>query len=505
MRDFVSNFSGSLKKIVNPDLINVRKNENMVQYIDDLCKEIQKMFGDDVEYLGYEPNDRITQVREINKSKPKSKKAFSGIFLSTEETYARAYNFNFKLTFKGEIRNVSMTIYVPLLSEDGVNYLIKGNKYCTPFQMVDSVTYNRTDSKNKYDEVCLKTTIQPIRMQRFRTIIRDVNGNNYNGSKFNIKLNVKVSKVPFLLFYFATFGFFKTLKYFGLSNPAIGVQIFDELPDSPDDPYNKYYLFFKYGSLYLSVRRSIFLNNVQVRDLICTILSTKKRSITKDTIGKVDYWLMCLGSHLSQNNTLSSGHSLRLTFLNALDPRTSQLIETFIGKKDLNSIYAVVRWMFNNYSINVSKDVSMVNKRLRLSEYIIDPLKQHLKKKSYQYSGTRGGYRDIRRLEDPFKVSPSILLDAIIGKSSLNTGKFSNAVNDFSIIHSITKATQVGPGSAGGAKAKFIPKEFKRLHQSMIGKIDLISTSVNSPGTSLALLPNCKIDPETLGFKKTVE
>lgn len=505
MIDFVSQFSSNMKSIVNENLINIRKNEEMVDHIDALCKEIQKMIGPDVNYLGYEVNDRSSQIREINKSKQKSKKSNFGIVISTEPTYARSYNFNFKLSFKGEIRKISMNIYIPLISEDGVNYLIKGNKYCSPFQLIDSVTYNRVDVKNKYEEVCLKTTIQDIKMQRFKMIIRDVFNNPYNASRYNIKLNVKVNKIPFILFYLASFGFYKTLDYFGLSHPFVGVKVYNDLPDVNDE-IHKRVLFFKFGNIYLSVNRFVFNASTHVRDLICTILANKKRSITIDTIAKTDYWLMTLGSNLSQNNTLSSGISLRTTFINAIDPKTTELIEDFIGKKNLNSSFSVVRWLFNTFSINVSKDTSLINKRLRLAEYIIDPLKQILKKKAYRYSGTRGGYRDLRRLESVFQVSPSIITDAIIGKTTgLNTGKFSNAVNDFSIMSSITKATQLGPQSPGSGKSSYVPREFKRLHQSMIGRTDLISCSTNAPGSNLLLLPNSKINTKNLSFEKILD
>ena len=505
MQDFIAYFSNTMKSIVNEDIINARGNENMVEFIDDLCKEIKKMLGDCVEYRGYEVNDKMNQIREINKSKQKNKKQFSGTILSTEDTYARAYNFKFTLNYKGEVRNANMMIYVPLISEDGVTYLIKGNKYCTAFQVIDSVTYNRVDTKNKYDEVCLKTSVQDIKMQRFRTSIHDVNNNHYSVNAFSLKFNSKINKVPFVLFYFATFGFYRSLKYFGLDNPVVGVKVFSEMPT--DEAWLKYFIFFKFGNLYLSVRRTTFIQEPSVRDLIATILSIKKkRSISAETVCNVDYWTMCLGGFLSQNNTLSSGVSLKATFHNSLDPRTSEIIEMFIGKK-LRTIYSVVRWMFVDYSINISKDMSMTNKRIRLSEYVIDPLKQLMKKKIYQYSRTRGGYRDIKRLEDVFKISPFIILDAIIGKSNggLNTGKFSNAVNDLSILHSITKATQSGPGAPGSGKGSYMPKEFKKLHISMVGRTDIISTGVNNVGSTMNLLPNCKIDPISFGFKRIFE
>lgn len=496
MKDFVSKFSDKFVNMVNSDIIKSRQNERTVEYINDLCKEIAKLYGSEVEYLGYESNDKITQLREINKTK--TKKSFKGIVLSTEETYARAYNFKFKLNFKGEIRKITMLLYVPLIFEDGANYYVKGNKYCTPFQLVDAVTYNRVDSKNKYDEVCLKTSTQDIKMQRFHLIIKDINEESYNVNRYNIKLNNKIKNVPFLLFYFATFGFFRTLKYFNIDNPIVGVRLFKELPDLN---IWKDFIFFKYGKLYMSVRREIFLNSSRVRDLVGTIISTKKKNIYDETIKSVDFWTMMLGSFLSQNNTLSSGHSLKLTFSNALDPRTTDLLDVFVGKKDLNTTYSVVRWMFDNYSINVSKDSSLVNKRLSLSEVLIHPLKQKLLQKYFSYSRSHGGYRDIKRLEDGFiKVNPSIILDNLIGKTGLATSRYSNVVNDFSLL-SITKTTQTGPGSVG-AKSSHVPREFRRLHPSMIGRVDLISTSVNNPGSSLNILPNCPVNLQTLGFGK---
>ena len=507
MTDFIARFSDTRDSIVNPDLINIRRrqNENIVDYIDDLCKEIVKMINgssteESVTYTGYVENDKNSIIREVNRSKSKAKKQFSGIVLSTEETYARTYNFNFVLRYDGEIRKQAMTIYVPMICDDSCNYIIKGNKYCIPFQMVDAVTYNRVDVKNKYDEVCLKTSLQDIKMQRFVTVIKDVYGVSYTTHKFNIKLNAKVNKVPFLLFYFARFGFYKTLEYFNLSNPVVGVRIYAELPPDDDD-IHKDYSFFKFGGVFLSVRTIVLKNYPVIRELIGTILSTKKKSILPDTINQTTFWLMTLGVVISPNNTLSKGISLSTTFDISLDPNTSENIKQFIGK-EFKTIYAAVRWMFLDYAINVSKDMSMSNKRLRLSEYVVDPLKQVFKKKAYDYSKQRGGFRDIKRLETVFKIQPSIILDAINGKTqNFNTGKYSNAVNDLALLHSLTKATQTGPGAAGGGKTSYVPKEFKRLHPSMIGRSDLISTSVNNPGCSFNILPNCDIDPISLGFK----
>jgi len=501
MVDFVAYYSDTIERLVNMNLVNARRNMdiNMVEFVDDLCKEIAKKLRDHVVYDGFEPSDNLNQIREMNKAKSKFKKSFNGQIYSTEETYSRAYKFKFKLSYDGSISKVDMLIYIPLISDDGVNYLIKGNKYCVPFQMVDAVTFNRTDPKGKYDEVILRTATQPIQMQRYKSTIRDVKGVIYNVNSFVIKLHSKLKNVPFLLFYFATFGFHTTMKYFGLY-----LRVITELPEPDDTIYNDY-LFFKFGSLYILVRKYIFENSVHTRDLVATILLMDKRTINETNISDVNFWIYNLGFMLDKTNCLTKGAGIRFTFMSALDPRTSDIIKSFIGKENINSTYDVVRWMFFNYSTNVSKDVSLVNKRLRLSEYIIEPLKSELKNKANRFTKIRGSYKDIKALENVFRPSPSIILDAINGKTSgLNIGKFTSNVNDLSLMHAITKTTQIGPGAPGSGKSSFLPREFKRLHHSMTGRTDLISTSVNSPGVTLNILPNCNIDPDTLGFNKII-
>lgn len=500
MNNLVAGFSDTLDRLVNPNLISIRRNENMERYIDEYLKELVKRFKPgEVKYLRYRPVDKHTIESVSSRKQGKG----TELVIFTNDTYSRKFAFDFELNFQGDVRKHTMTINIPLICDDGVSYLIKGNKYCIPFQMVDSVFYNRSSSKNKSDEICLKTALNDIKMRRAKIQLKDVDGVLYTTNEYLIELNRSVSKIPMLLFYFAEFGFFRTLEFFCLNKPAIGVNILTDLP--PEDSWmRKKFLFFKYGSLYLSVRKDTFVGSHIVREMIACVLTTKKKNITAETIKEVRYWIQTLGTVIYTSNTYNGGIGLLKTFKTSLDDHTKWLIREFVGVKTINDIYTAVRWMFLRYIPLVKQDLSLVNQRLRLTEFIIWPLQQKLLRKTNSYENRRGNYKNIKTLQDVFKIDDNIIIDSIIGKSSdgnaLNIGKYNNAVNDLSLNNYITKGTRVGPGSSTSMKTKYVPEEAKRIIESMIGRIDIVSCSSNKPGATFNIVPGCQINTTNMGF-----
>jgi len=499
MDGIVAGFSDSLKRLVNRDIIEIRKHESMENYIDGFFKAFVKTFKQgEVKYLGYHPIDR----HQISTLAGKGGKG-GDLVVFTNDTYVRTYAFNFELNHKGEVRKAVMKINIPIVCDDGVSYMIKGNKYCIPFQMVDAVFYNKSGSKNKVDEICLKTEINPIKLRRSKVILKDIDNNVYQANEFLLELNKTAKNIPMLLIFFANFGFFRTLEYFYLNNGTVGVKVFSELPPE-DSAWRKNFLFFRYGMLYLSIRKDVFLNSHIHRDLIGCILSTKKKNVSTETIGEVRYWLTTLGNVIYNTNTYNGGLTLLNTIRFALDNRTKCLIKQFVGLEQVNDAYQIIRWMFIRYASLVKQDNSIINKRLRLTEFVVWPLQQKLLQNSYGYANRRGNYKNIKTLQDVFKIPATIITDSIIGRitgsSSLNIGKYSNSVNDLSLNNYITKGTRVGPGSSTSMRTKFVPEDAKRIIESMIGKLDIVTCSSNKPGATFSILPNCRINRDNLGF-----
>jgi len=503
MRGIVAGFSDSLKPLVNPDIIEMRKYESMESYIDGFLKELVKTFKQgEVKYLGYHPVDR----HQIASIAGKSGKG-SELVVFTNDTYVRTYSFNFELNYEGEVRKTNFKINIPIVCDDGVSYLIKGNKYCIPFQLVDSVFYNKSGSKSKTsDEICLKTELNNIKMRRIKVVIKDVDNNLYSTNEFQIDLNRTVTKIPMMLFYFANFGFYRTLDYFVLSNKKkgyAGVQLFTELPPE-DSAWRREYIFFKYGMLYLSVKKDAF-NSYIVKEQIACILATRKKNITAETIREARYWTGTLGAIIYNTNTYNGGINLLNTFRSTLGSRTKWLLKEFTGLKNVSDTYQIVRWMWIHYATLVKQESSIMNKRLRLTEFVIWPLQQRLLSKSRSYINKRKSYKSIKNLVDIFKINADIITSAIIGRanrgSSLNIGRYSNSVNDLSLNNYMLKATSVGPGSSTSMRTKFVPEDAKRIQDSMLKVIDIVTCSSNKPGATFSLLPNCHINRKNLGFK----
>lgn len=492
MLEFVSAYSHQFDH-VNRDIVKgIRERDDMAGSIEEACIELARTIPDHIKYLGYSYDDSGKVIRELNKSKSKDKKD-SKSSVSVDQTYARLAVFKFKIRFDGVSRFVEMPIYIPLFI-DGYHYLIRGNKYSAPYQLTDAVTYT-----NKEDMVVIKFMTRAIKMSREKCTLTDVHGAQYQSHQFYMHLTSK--KVPFLLFYFAHFGFFRTHKYFGCE------KLMGFCADYPIEPMEDR-IFFKFGMLYMWVNRNHFESSYLFRQYIATVLALGKKGINQDTVQRVTYWKTILGASISETKTLEKGQGLISTFIVALDHRTMENIDKLVGHKGFKreSMFSVVRWLFLNYSEAAAKSASLENKRIRLSEYQVTPLIRILYHKLYRFMNTNAKTRDMRRLEDIFKVSPAIIINAIIGKTrsksgSLNIAKFSSYTNDFALINVGLKYTSAGPGSPMENSGKMVGDRYRRFDVSNVGRTCLITTSNSDPGISGSLVPSAQVDLESMTFK----
>jgi hypothetical protein len=200
---------------------------------------------------------------------------------------------------------------------------------------------------------------------------------------------------------------------------------------------------------------------------------------------------------MSPNKPYEQGEKFMITFLVSLDPRTIRNIKHIVGGPDRDTSFAVVRWMFKNYSSLSNKNMSLQNKRLRYTEYIVAPLVREINSKLYRFLKTNVNMRDQKRLYDIFKTSPSIIVHAIIGKTknksqALSIAKYSNQVNDMAIFTAL-KYTRAGPGTAIEKIGKRAGIAYRIIDTTYAGKIDLITCSNSAVGLSGVIVPFCKV------------
>jgi hypothetical protein len=503
MRSFLAHYSNQFDN-VNEDIVrNIRLKDNMVEKIEEICIELTKSLQEYITYLGCDFDDSKNRFREANTTKKKDSKTgkFQNVqYVNVNPTFSRMAVFHFRVKYmdlkKKEITvtNLDMPIYIPQFIDD-YHYYIRGNKYSAPYQLTDAITY-----LGRNDSIILKTLSRAIKLSREPKVLKDVYNEEYK--TYSFYMHVSNKKIPFLLYYFAYFGFFRTLKYFAVDNL---IKLYE--PFKPSDvPPDEDTIYFKYGKMYLGVSRFSFNTSYELRQFVCTILQLQRKSLGIEYIKDAYYWRMILGTFVSQNKAYEQGIALLVTFITCLDSRTIRNIKNIIGGPARYNSFMVLRWMFKNYSILSNKNMSLQNKRLRYTEYIVSPLIRDIQMKLYRFLKTNPNMRDKKQLLDIFRPSPSIIVHAIIGKTKnknqmLSIAKYSNQVNDMAILTAL-KYTRAGPGTAIEKIGKRAGINYRTVDTTYAGNIDLITmSSSGSVGLSGVLTPYVKVDTDTLAFK----
>ena len=235
MAKFVSEYSKKYRLFNEDTLFNIRKNDQIVEYIDKLWKEVAKSLPGEFTYLGWNWEDSSAHYKELNQDDSAKVETKA---MSIYKTYGRLAIFKFKLTVvnrrtkQEESRLVNVPIYIPLYI-DNYHFYIRGNKYSAPFQLIDAITYS-----NKKNLLVLKTMTRPIKLSKTKEIIKDLSGNEYRTHVFNIHLTSKA--IPFLMYYFAYYGVVNTIKYFGGDGVIKFYKNYNPGEASPNELYFKF-------------------------------------------------------------------------------------------------------------------------------------------------------------------------------------------------------------------------------------------------------------------------
>lgn len=501
MREFLSFYSNKHDNM-NEDVIrNIRLNDNMVEKIEDLCKELEKMLHENFTYLGVDFDDSKNRFREANSSKKrdsKTGKLENAQYINVNYTYSRLAVFHFKVRFKdprtGDVSlcKADMPIYIPQFYDD-YHYYIRGNLYNAPYQLIDATVYQSRDNG-----IVLKTLNRAIKLSKVKSVLEDVHGIQYKSDTFFIHMGKR--KIPFLLFYFAFFGFFRTMQFFGTDK---FMKLYYEAPLEPDEKI----VYFKFGKYFIGVDRTEWNADYLLRQYVSTCLALGRKNLDLGDIRNVYYWMRTLGAYISQTKPYEQGSALLTTFLTCLDPRTTINVNRIVKGSPKTNPWTMLRWMFLDYATLSKKNTSLKNKRIRYTEYLVAPLVREVQMKMYRYLKTRPKMRDMKRLLDILKVSSSVICHSIIGKAKtknmmLNITKYSSIVNDMSLINAALKWSKAGPQSAiERTTAKRASAMMRTMDPSCLGNLDMISFSSGNVGLAGNLCCWTDVDTETLTFK----
>ena len=456
---WLAEFQDSQPNKFNEEIIyGMRERDNMVEYLEDTCKALET-----IPYIKYEGYDIIT---DENKFKPTDT-------ISISDSRLTLVIFRFTITYNNSTVHTTMPIYIPKWINH-YYFILNGNKYFPIYQHVETSTYNTKNS------IILKSLLMPIILQMKTTHISDISGNEYTGRLYMI--NLFNHKNNLLYYFFATMGYKDTLAFFGYEKNV-------KIVSSDDTVDTKKRLLIPINKMYsLSVSKVKFKNDQIFKNFVICLIDIFGKKIDVHKIDNVDFWITKLGSIYTKNinNQTNKAQTVIMSFKRILDERTKKNL--LIAYEDKYDIFALIRWMMRNFDTLMRKDnLSLLNKRLRLSEYIITPFVRKMSNSTYRVLNSKT--INLNKLRSILKPNPMVIISDMQNSKLL---RFNNATNDMDLFNCALRWSNHGPSSLGEGTRKTVSVHYRGIHISHIGRLSLNTISNSDPGMTGCLSPFVK-------------
>ena len=477
MKKFMAQYKNENKDKFNNKLIYGMREEPLIPYIVDIFKNLESIPY--IKFLGYEYEDDYTKMdlNKIDKKMSKSKTNPDIKLMNITDSYLGKITIKLKISTENESLIKEIGILLPERYKTYYYYL-NGKKFYPVYQLVENSTYSTRDS------VILKSVLLPIIVHREMITVED----NVLVSTFYLNLFNKT--INLLLFYFCEFGYEGTLKYFNIDSNIFKIVDKYDLNMTNQDGYHiikrkK----FKYAIL---VDNDYFEKSQFIHDFAYTLHQLLIEYRTSFKLSKLDnkvFWLKMLGSLFikTENKQMKKGLDAVISFKRILDNTTQRNLKLY--KHNKTDIFAVTRWMLTNFSsLKKKSGIDLINKRLRMNEYIASYLAKEISKKVNRILAQDRVSLDY--MERQFNMKQDILITELQTSPLL---RFDDTVNDMDILGAL-KYSIKGPSSLGEKNSRSINIKYKAIHPSQIGKIDVNTTSTSSPGIVGQIVPFIKMD-----------
>ena len=476
MKDFIPSFVNKEEVNLNTKLIKRESEDDLVTFIVDIYKSLEVTGF--ITFLGYEvetDESKIDLSKYITTRRKVKKKDKNIKFQYIHPDRCIEIVLRFNIHVKDESANIKKSILIPKLDSNNY-YTIRDKRYFLLYQLVDNSTYT---SRNG---LTLKS-LMPLCINKNMDEMTDVEGNQYVLPYYFI--NVFKREIETFYFYFSWKGFAETMQYFSMDNM---VTVYNDKDIQEND---KDRIYFKLNShLTVGVVKYFFNKFLYVRSMVLMIKRCIDEKTTFADLENKRYWVQRLGSLYTTTpyKLEDSGRSTITFFERLLDITTQKKVKVSdVNKKD---VYAVVRWMVQNFIELKKKDnLDLNNKRLRLYEYVAALLSKKVGEGINRIL-TLGNKIKMKQVRDIFKFPGTIIFQLLYTAPLL---KYDDRTNDLDAFSSL-RYTIRGPNSLGARSNRNVSIKYRSCHPSYIGKLDLNTCSSSSPGLSGCCSPFAKTD-----------
>lgn len=489
-REFIREFNDSHREHFNDELFE-RTDDQIIQELKQVILSCQRnrVFTIRVEKFtlvkDYEEIRRILREYEAKrlKNKPNEINRYDYIMLKDSDIQLLIVDYYIEAPMKEDekryAKNLRVLIEVPCIV-DKYYYRLFGNLYSPTFQIIESTYNNSAASNSKSSMVTLKTMFMASRFYRFNIEsskemkLRSTEGEYMTGVYYQSSIFNKM--IPAIQYLLAKFGIYETINM--LKTPYIKILKKDPL-DTDSYTINRSIN----PNIYVSVPKYIYDNDPVMQSLVYTIFHCIDKETKYEDLFTREYWLLELGKAFSPTNkSIEKGLTVLESLENILDNPSKKHLH--LPDEDKSDIYKVIVWVLREYQALRAKDnLDISMKRIRGAEYIAALYGTKVYEGIIRISD-KGNKLTLIDIEKAINTYPDILIKRITTDPLIN---YRNSVNDLDSISALkyTFKGQSGIGEGGTA----IPTQYRQVHKSHLGRLDLTSVSSSDPGLSGMLCP----------------
>ena len=484
---FIREYNDKNRPQFNPELFN-RSDDAIIEVLKKVILSIERDRYFVIKVMNFSVVDDYQQIRILlreqekfkskNKNKQKIDDKYNYIPLKDSDIRLLIVDYYLEVPNPKEgsprSKNLRVLIEVPKIV-DKYYFRIFGNIYSSLYQVVDGSTYNNSNSANpKSQNIAFKTLFMASRIYRYIEKLKMTNGETKECIWY--MSNIFKKNCPLMRYLLARFGFYQTCQLLKVNDLYISDHDIEK-----DDYYTV-----KKNNMYISLPKYIYDNDPVAQSLMYTVYNSVSRETSLNNVYKLEYWIAVLGDSYN-NKTVEKGLNVLDSLESILDIPTQENLK--LPEECKKNIYDIIIWILREFNELRKKDnLDISTKRIRYEEYFGAIYAIKLATGLYRISDEASKLQ-IDRLEKAIYTFPDFLLKQISKDSLVN---YNNSVNDMDAITAL-KFTYKGVSGVGDGNTASIPVNYRQVHPTHLGRLDLDSSTANDPGLSGMLCPMASI------------
>lgn len=484
---FIREYNDKNRPQFNPELFD-RSDDAIIEVLKKVILSIERDRYFVIKVMNFSVVDDYQQIRVLlreqekfkskNKNKQKIDDKYNYIPLKDSDIRLLIVDYYLEVPNPKEgsprSKNLRVLIEVPKIV-DKYYFRIFGNIYSSLYQVVDGSTYNNSNSANpKSQNIAFKTLFMASRIYRYIEKLKMTNGETKECIWY--MSNIFKKNCPLMRYLLARFGFYQTCQLLKVNDLYISDHDIEK-----DDYYTV-----KKNNMYISLPKYIYDNDPVAQSLMYTVYNSVSRETSLNNVYSLEYWIAVLGDSYN-NKTIEKGLNVLDSLESILDIPTQENLK--LPEECKKNIYDIIIWILREFNELRKKDnLDISTKRIRYEEYFGAIYAIKLATGLYRISDEASKLQ-IDRLEKAIYTFPDFLLKQISKDSLVN---YNNSVNDMDAITAL-KFTYKGVSGVGDGNTASIPVNYRQVHPTHLGRLDLDSSTANDPGLSGMLCPMASI------------